>query len=55
LNRDYDLRNEAFGYLADVTIAGRTLTALGALVRSDGLVHLCHTAFMDGLAIWRNS
>src|ERR1019366_3392966 len=31
LNRHYDLRNEAYGYLADVTIAGRTLQALGAL------------------------
>lgn len=31
LNRDYDLTNKAFGYLADVTIGGRTLTALGAL------------------------
>jgi len=31
LNRHYDLRNKAFGYLADVTIGGRTLTALGAL------------------------
>lgn len=31
LNRQYDLRNEAFGYLADVTIGGRTLPALGAL------------------------
>jgi len=31
LNRKYDLKNEAFGYLADVTIGSRTLTALGAL------------------------
>lgn len=31
LNRKYDLRNEAFGYLADVAIGSRTLTALGAL------------------------
>jgi hypothetical protein len=31
LNRSYALRNEAFGYLADVTIGGRTLKALGAL------------------------
>src|SRR5262252_2841369 len=31
LNRRYELQNEAFGYLADVTIAGRTLPALGAL------------------------
>lgn len=31
LNRHYDLRNEAYGYLADVTIGGRTLNALGAL------------------------
>jgi hypothetical protein len=31
LNRKYDLRNEVFGYLADVTIAGETLSALGAL------------------------
>lgn len=31
LGRHYDLRNDAFGYLADVTIGGRTLTAIGAL------------------------
>jgi hypothetical protein len=31
LNRHYDLPNKAFGYLADVSISGRTLTALGAL------------------------
>ena len=31
LNRQYDLKNDAFGYLADVTIGGRTLTAIGAL------------------------
>jgi hypothetical protein len=31
LNRRYDLRNEAYGYLSEVTIAGRTLQALGAL------------------------
>ena len=31
LNRHYDLSNKAFGYLADVTISGRTLTAIGAL------------------------
>ncbi len=31
LNRKYDLQNKAYGYLADVTIAGETLTALGAL------------------------
>src|SRR5258708_37734399 len=30
LNREYKLPNKAFGYLADVTISGKTLTALGA-------------------------
>ncbi len=35
LNRDYDLKNEALGYLADVTIAGRTLTAIGALQHNE--------------------
>jgi len=30
LNREYDLPNKAFGYLADVKISGKTLTALGA-------------------------
>ncbi len=31
LNRRYDLRNEVYGYFADVTICGRTLPALGAI------------------------
>jgi hypothetical protein len=35
LNREYDLHNEAFGYLADVTIGGRTLTAIGALQHNE--------------------
>ncbi|HWF06903.1 MAG TPA: hypothetical protein VG297_00490 [Bryobacteraceae bacterium] len=30
LNRDYNLVNRAYGYLADVQISGQTLTALGA-------------------------
>jgi hypothetical protein len=30
LNRDYNLPNKAFGYLADVQISGKTLPALGA-------------------------
>jgi hypothetical protein len=30
LNREYKLPNKALGYLADVTISGKTLTALGA-------------------------
>jgi len=35
LNRKYDLHNEAYGYLADVTIGGRTLTAIGALQHNE--------------------
>ena len=30
LNREYNLTNKAFGYLSEVTISGRQLTALGA-------------------------
>jgi hypothetical protein len=30
LNRKYDLQNRAYGYFGDVTIGGRSLTALGA-------------------------
>ena len=30
LDRQYNLPNKAFGYLADVKISGRTLSALGA-------------------------
>ncbi len=31
LNRQYKLKNKAYGYLAEVSISGKTLTALGAL------------------------
>jgi len=31
LGRDYKLKNQAWGYFADVTISGKTLTALGVI------------------------